>query len=618
MQHFTRNLLLMLALLAVCALAIVPPDKKLRKGRDLAGAVSLTYAVQLEPGVDADEAINNTIAVLKNRVDPQGLFEISFNRVGRDRIEVSMPLPGPEVKQAKAAFEQALATLAEQSITESELDAALRTPAEQRDTALQQLAQGDETTLELLRQAAHAWDELQQARADYRAAEAKRNEADAAQRALDEARRTLDEAKTAGKETEEQAKAVEAAQASAQAAEEQAPSQEELMTLLQRVGEAQDRFDNLKREILSLGVSAKELKAALELPDVTRKLRDRRTGQVVELPSPRQTALANIKAAHPDAVEQIDRVIELYHAYEQVRKGFDDPRDLKRLLRGSGVLSFRIAVTPGEASDEQRLRQELVEKGPRGVASDTMRWFEIQDISQWYNDAQQLQLLRDDPVAFFRQRNLIGAERNGVYYVLLWDTPEKRLTKLEGDWALESAFRGVDELGRPAVNFRMDPRGAGLLGRLTGANVQKPMAVLLDDKVYTAPNLLGRISTNGQIQGNFTPDDIDYLVRTLSAGSLQARLSPEPLSEVVLAPTLGADNMRRGLYAGIVSLVAVAAFMAVYYLGAGLIAVIALAANAIMILGIMSLTRAAFTLPGIAGVILTFGMAVDSNVLIYE
>src|SRR5262249_25337832 len=104
----------------------------------------------------------------------------------------------------------------------------------------------------------------------------------------------------------------------------------------------------------------------------------------------------------------------------------------------------------------------------------------------------------------------------------------------------------------------------------------------------------------------------------LAAGSLQAKLNPQPISESTLGPELGADNLRTSFITGIIAFAMVAGFMIVYYYGSGVIAVIALAYNFVLVLGIMGLCDAAFTLPGIAGVVLTFGQAVDANVLIYE
>ena len=170
----------------------------------------------------------------------------------------------------------------------------------------------------------------------------------------------------------------------------------------------------------------------------------------------------------------------------------------------------------------------------------------------------------------------------------------------------------------PAIDFRMDALGAAKLGDLAGKNIGRSMAVLLDDEVYTAPRLNGRISDSGQIYGTFSNEELQYVIRVLSAGALAQRLSQEPISQVTLGPQLGADNLQRGLRAGVISLIVTAGFMVVYYFGCGMVAVIALLLNSLLLMGAMALNHAAFTLPGIAGVILTFGMAVDANVLVYE
>ncbi len=202
--------------------------------------------------------------------------------------------------------------------------------------------------------------------------------------------------------------------------------------------------------------------------------------------------------------------------------------------------------------------------------------------------------------------------------MLAWDTRDLRITQDDARWKVSRAYQTADSLGRPAIGFEMDPAGAARMGDLTGANVGYRMAVLLDDQVYTAPNLNARITNRGIIEGDFSMDEINYIIRVLGAGSLQAKLSPEPLSENVIAPELGQDNLDAGIDAGKWALVIVSAFMLFYYLGYGVVAVLCLAANAVLILGALALSRASLTLPGIAGIILTFGMAVDANVLIFE
>ena len=569
MQHFVRNTLFVILLLVLCGVSIFPPSKTLRRGRDLAGGVSLIYSVEVERGEDASQVIDSTIEVLKDRVDPNGLFEISFVRQGQNRIEVTMPLPTDSVRALRGAFEAELAHLDDLAVSTDELDRVLRMAPQDRQREIERLAAGDDERLTLLTTAAQAQDAARQARAAYQ--EAADSEADQA---------ILDD-------------------------------------LLSAAGAAVAAADEARDAVLAASVNPADVRLALELSDKERKIIDS-DGGVSVIPSPRQRAIERLKEDHPATAKQIERVVEAYNAYRAQSRGLDDPADLIRLLQGAGVLSFRIAVQPGDIPNEAQIREDLLERGPRATSGQGLRWFQIDDISTWYSDTAQQRALEADPAGYLSGRRLIGAERDGVYYVLLHDEPTLRMTPAEGDWSLASAFKSVDNLGRPAVGFKMDAVGANLLGRLTGAHVGEPMAILLDDGVYSAPNLMSRISSSGIIQGEFSTQEITYLVRTLSAGSLQAKLSPEPLSVNVIGPQLGADNVRQGFTASVIALTAVAIFMVFYYLGSGMIAVIALLSNAIIILGVMALARAAFTLPGIAGVVLTFGMAVDANVLIYE
>ncbi len=213
----------------------------------------------------------------------------------------------------------------------------------------------------------------------------------------------------------------------------------------------------------------------------------------------------------------------------------------------------------------------------------------------------------------------MGEEYQGDYYVLLWTVPGKQLVPQEGDkWAVSGARQGHDQLGKPSIDFSMDARGAVLLGALTEQNVGEKMAVLLDDQVYTAPNLRDAISAQGTITGDFDTEEVEYVVRVLAGGSLQSRVSPVPISVSTQAPELGLDNLRMGLKAGVYSLIMCACFLTFYYFYSGFIATLALGINLLLLLGAMSLNKAAFTLPGIAGVMLSIAMAVDANVLVFE
>lgn len=196
--------------------------------------------------------------------------------------------------------------------------------------------------------------------------------------------------------------------------------------------------------------------------------------------------------------------------------------------------------------------------------------------------------------------------------------------KLEGKH-LRTIRTGNDEQGRPNVEFDTTPDGAVLFGSLTGmnlpdkaANSYAKLGIVMDGVLLSAPRIESRISSNGQISGRFTPEEVDALVRVLRAGKLPAVLRPEPISENNISPLLGEDTIAKGKVAIMISLLAVPAFMVFYYRFAGIVACIALALNLLFVLATMLLIDAAFTLPGLAGIVLTVGMAVDANVLIYE
>jgi protein-export membrane protein SecD len=170
---------------------------------------------------------------------------------------------------------------------------------------------------------------------------------------------------------------------------------------------------------------------------------------------------------------------------------------------------------------------------------------------------------------------------------------------------------------QPVVSFRLDNAGARKFGRITQENVGKPFAIVLDDKVISAPNIREPIlGGSGIISGSFTVESANELAVLLRAGALPAPLNI--VEERTVGAELGADSIRAGTIACIVAAVLVVSLMLVYYGTFGAIADIALVLNVVLILGIMSVLGATLTLPGIAGIVLTIGQSVDSNVLIYE
>ncbi|MEM7544741.1 MAG: protein translocase subunit SecD [Pseudomonadota bacterium] len=203
------------------------------------------------------------------------------------------------------------------------------------------------------------------------------------------------------------------------------------------------------------------------------------------------------------------------------------------------------------------------------------------------------------------------AETPGVGYIVE-DTP-----LVSGD-SLDDAQPGFDsQTGEPVVNFRFDTTGARKFGRATSENVGVPFAVVLDDMVITAPVIREPIlGGSGQISGSFTVESAQELAILLRAGALPASISFE--EERTVGPGLGADSIAAGQIATLVAFIAVLVFMALSYGLFGLFANVALIINVALIMGFLSVIGATLTLPGIAGIVLTIGMAVDANVLIFE
>ncbi|HEY2460275.1 MAG TPA: protein translocase subunit SecD [Candidatus Acidoferrum sp.] len=176
--------------------------------------------------------------------------------------------------------------------------------------------------------------------------------------------------------------------------------------------------------------------------------------------------------------------------------------------------------------------------------------------------------------------------------------------------------RNTNNPGQWQVNFSLSSDGARRLGPFTEQNLHRQMAIVLEHKVYSAPSINGRIDDSGYIEGNFSEESAHDLALVLRAGALPASI--KYLEERTVGPSLGADSIRHGVEASVLSLVVVMIFMLWYYKLSGGNAVLALILNLVILLAALAAFGAVLTLPGIAGVILTIGMGVDSNVLVFE
>ncbi len=317
-------------------------------------------------------------------------------------------------------------------------------------------------------------------------------------------------------------------------------------------------------------------------------------------------ALTQQAAGDPARSAALSAFVAAADAYNDVKGKVDDAAQLKRELQGSGVLEFHIAAEPSNGlteAERERMVRQLHEKGPRTQAGDLLAWFQVDRPDQFHGATEPF---------------------NGKGYILCWITPERSVVNGPGirPWAMESASRHSDAMGGQMVAFQFDPVGGTLFHDFTANNIGRSLAAILDRKVVSVAKIQAVIGRDGTItgggDGGFSEEELTYLVDTLNAGSLPAQLEPEPISEQTVGPQLGKDNLMKGLAACGLGLVIVAIFLVSYYYLAGVVATLAVLLNVVLILGVLAAFGATFTLPGIAGIVLTIGAAVDANVLIFE
>ena len=259
--------------------------------------------------------------------------------------------------------------------------------------------------------------------------------------------------------------------------------------------------------------------------------------------------------------------------------GVDDPARVKDIIKTTAQLQFRI-VEGSTADSEEAVRSSL----PANLQTEV-------DI---------LPGTREDE---------LGRAAGVQYYAV-------RKTVPVSGRDLKNARVQKGRIGEPVIGFSLTPEGAPKFGDLTGNNIKRQLAIVLDNRVVSAPVINSRIDSEGVIEGTFTQQQAADLALVLRSGSLPASLTT--LEERTVGPSLGRDSIRQGVMATIIGFIALVVVIIAYYKGAGINAVLALLLNLLILLGMMAFFKADLTLPGIAGIILTLGMAVDTNVLVFE
>lgn len=596
---------LIVVVIALCALMLYPPSRKLKPGLDLAGGTTLVYQVDVPEGMTADTAVDQVISSLRKRVDPQGVRNLVWRRLAGNRFEIQMALATEQTKKLRKVYQDQLEAVTKGNLSSRQLDRIIKMEPAKRLAELTKLAAGHAQMLEDFKNLAASYDLYVKA-----------------QKPVNDLEKMIDGIQTAIDKLPTDAPADQKKEMT----DRKTKLIEQMVDASRTLRSAKQTYDDALDKALKNNVDPAELQTVLALSDVVKSVsKQDQNGSVDQALSPRARGLKRLKEASPGRAGDIDAVAKAYAAYEKVKGPLDDPADLIALLRGSGVLEFRIAPSPQALPDVASYRKQLAEKGPRVGRDKPYIWLQVDkdengNISFAETSRARAELAKD-PIGYFARQNLIGAEYNGEYFLLLSNTPDASLTQAQQGWELSRAFPDRDQSGFPAVSFRLNAVGGSLMADLTGNHINEPMAICLDGRVISAPRINDRIHGSGIItggSGGFSANELNYLIRTLNAGALQSRVSESPISIKTTGPQLGQDNLHAGLKASVISLVVVAIFMVVYYFFTGLIAVMALIANMIVILGVMAMIRATFTLPGIAGIILTIGMAVDANVLIYE
>ncbi len=569
------------------------PEDRLKPGLDLAGGTTLVYDVKVPKGRDAKTVIDDTISILSKRVDPSGTRNLVWRQVAGSRMEVQMPLPDPETSRRREAYDAARKAVLQGNISENELDSKLRLALAERTNSLKTLAGADTDLMVSLTALAGAHDEL--------AVTATANSA--AQTAYDQALAAIEALPATASEDQ-------IAQAKAGADGLRKELQNKALEYL----DAKDAFEAAKQAVLGANLTEFELDRIEDLP-----IPENDGPDVTNL---RREAADALIAKRPRKADAINTWFDTYGDYELKKGQLDDPDDLITLLQGSGVLEFRIVPAPNDPGlDIPSYREQLAERGPRAGRGRAWIWCEIDDIVEFINGRDNLEALEADPQGFFEANRQIGQRYADKYYVLLGNVASLAMTQ-EQNWGLRSARATIDQTsGTQAVAFTLNSLGAERMSQITGPHVGSQMAILLDGKAISAPVLNSKIAGNGQITGGaggFSDAELRYLLNTLKAGSLEGELSKRPISQKTIGAKFGQDNIDSGYEAAKDALIVVAIFMLLYYFFAGAIADFALVANMVLILGVMATLRSTFTLPGIAGIVLTIGMAVDANVLIFE
>ncbi len=290
--------------------------------------------------------------------------------------------------------------------------------------------------------------------------------------------------------------------------------------------------------------------------------------------------------------------------------GLLDPAKAKSLIGRTALLEFRLVDEEFDYLSQVRLPPEGIYKGTEagaGGKSITYYWTYDKDYEKLANFVQSISLPAGRTILIGR----IGRENTWRTFIV------ESIPQLTGEFLKDARVRMNPTTNEPYVIIRFDSTGAEIFERITSENVGKKLAIVLDGKIFSAPVIREKISGGvGSIEGRFTIDEARELAAILRAGALPAPMDFE--EERTIGPTLGEDSIKKGIVASVLGATLVAVFMSFYYRISGVLAVFGVVVTLLFTLAVLSIFGATLTLPGIAGIALTAGMAVDNNIIIFE
>ena len=312
--------------------------------------------------------------------------------------------------------------------------------------------------------------------------------------------------------------------------------------------------------------------------------------------------------------------------------GVKEPERVRKLLQGTASLEFWPTFTSGEVYNQLLEAEKIIAAGSNdttvvaplreilalentgyariGIA----HYADTAKINSYLSMPEVKAVLNKGLIPMWSAKPIAGSEN---HFELVAIKNEGNGAPLDGDAVAEARAQFAQDGGDAEVSMSMNREGAKVWARLTGDNIDRQIAIVLDGLVYSYPNVNGKIEGgNSSITGSFTPEEAQDLANVLECGKLPA--PAKIIQESVVGPTLGAKSINAGLISFIIAFVLVLIYMILFYSRAGLAADIALLLNVVFLFGTLVSFGAVLTLPGIAGLVLTLGMAVDANVIIYE